>query len=57
MTVRVAGRKYNARVKDGVAKIKLRKFSRPGKYRVVVQFKANDNFQGARKVTTLRIKR
>lgn len=57
VVVRVAGRKYNAKVKNGVAKIKLRKFSRPGKYRVVVQFKANDNFQGARKVTTLRIKR
>lgn len=57
VTVRVAGHKYNAKVKDGVAKIKLRKFSRPGKYKVVVQFKANDTFQGARSKSTLRVKR
>lgn len=55
--VMVAGHKYNAKVKNGVAKIKLRKFSKPGKYRVVVQFKGNDNFQGVRKVSTVRVKR
>lgn len=55
--LKVAGRNYNAKVKDGVAKIKLRKFSRPGKYRVVVQFKANDNFLGVRKTFKIRVKR
>lgn len=55
--VRVAGRKYNAKVKDGVAKIKLRKFTRPGKFRVVVQFRGNDNFQGSRQVIKIRVKR
>jgi 5'-nucleotidase len=55
--VKVAGHKYNAKVKDGVAKIKLRKFGRPGKYRVVVQFKANDTFEGVRKTFTIRVKR
>jgi 5'-nucleotidase len=55
--VTVAGHKYNAKVKHGVAKIKLRKFSRPGKYRVVVQFKANDTFQGVRKTFSMRVKR
>jgi 5'-nucleotidase len=55
--VKVAGRKYNAKVKDGVAKLKLRKFSRPGKYRVVVKYKANDNFAGVRKTFTIRVKR
>ncbi|WP_257953859.1 5'-nucleotidase C-terminal domain-containing protein [Nocardioides sp. B-3] len=57
VTIRVAGRKYNAKVKDGVAKVKLRKFSRPGKYRVVVKFKANDNFASAREKFTLRVQR
>ncbi len=57
VTVKVAGHKYNAKVKDGVAKIKLRKFSRPGKYKIVVQFKSNDSFQGARSTSTLRVKR
>lgn len=55
--LKVAGRNYNAKVKDGVAKIKLRKFSRPGKYRVVVQFKANDSFLGVRKTFKIRVKR
>lgn len=57
VVVRVAARKYTAKVKNGVAKLKLRTFSRPGKYRMVVQFKANESFQGVRKTTTLRIKR
>ncbi len=43
----MAGRKYNAKVKDGVAKVKLRTFAKPGKYKVVVQFRANDTFLGA----------
>ena len=55
--VKVAGHKYNAKVKDGVAKVKLRKFGRAGKYRVVVQFKANDMFQGVRKTFNIRVKR
>ena len=57
VTIRVAGHKYNAKVKNGVAKVKLRKFSRPGKYRVVVKFKANDNFMSASQKFTLRVKR
>ncbi|MEO5666201.1 MAG: bifunctional UDP-sugar hydrolase/5'-nucleotidase [Nocardioides sp.] len=55
--VRIAGHKYNAKVRDGVAKVKLRKFKRPGKYRLVVQFKGNDSFQGVRTKSTLRVKR
>ena len=56
VTIRVAGRKYNAKVKDGAAKVKLRKFSRPGKYRVVVKYKASDTFSSARQKFTLRVK-
>ncbi|PUA79176.1 hypothetical protein C7S10_20795 [Nocardioides currus] len=55
--VRVAGHKYNAKVKDGVAKIKLRPFKRPGNYRVVVKYKASDNFQGVRSTFKVRVKR
>jgi 5'-nucleotidase len=54
--ITVAGRKYNAKVTDGVAKVKLRPFIRPGKYRLVVQFKANDLFQGVRQTSTIRVK-
>lgn len=57
VTVRVAGRKYNARVKDGVAKVKLRPFAKPGKYKVVAKFLANDNFQGATDRFAIRVKR
>ena len=56
-SVRVAGRKYNVKVKNGVAKIKLRPFRKPGKYRVVVKFKANDDFQSARQTLKVRVKR
>ena len=57
VVVRVNGRKYNAKVKDGVAKLKLRKFPKAKTYRMVVKFKSNDNFTGARKVMKLRVKR
>ena len=57
VSVRVAGRKYNAKVKNGVAKIKLRPFRKPGKYRVVVKFKANNDFQSARQTLKVRVKR
>ena len=49
VTVSVAGHKYNAKVKDGVAKVKLRTFARPGKYKVVAQFRANATFQGSKR--------
>ena len=57
VTVQVAGRKYNAKVKDGVAKVKLRTFAKPGKYKVVAKFRANDTFQGASERFTIRVKR
>ena len=57
VTVRVAGRKYNARVEDGVAKVKLRTFAKPGKYKVVAKLRANDTFQGASERFTIRVKR
>ncbi len=57
VTVKVGGRKYNAKVKDGVAKVKLRKFAKPGKYRVVIKFRGNDTFEAARKKFTLRVRR
>lgn len=57
VTVRVAGRKYNAKVKDGVAKVKLRTFAKPGKYKVVAKLRANDTFQGASERFTIRVKR
>lgn len=57
VTVRVAGRKYNAKVKDGVAKVKLRTFAKPGKYKVVAKFRANDTFKGASERFTIRVKR
>jgi 5'-nucleotidase len=57
VTIRVAGRKYNAKVKDGVAKVKLRTFAKPGKYRVRVSFKANDIFNGVAEKFTLRVRR
>ncbi|WP_162260825.1 bifunctional metallophosphatase/5'-nucleotidase [Nocardioides sp. Soil805] len=57
VTVKVAGRKYNAKVKDGVAKVKLRTFAKPGKYKVVAKFLANDTFQGATDRFTIRVKR
>ncbi len=57
VTVKVAGRKYNAKVKDGVAKVKLRTFAKPGKYKVVAKFRANDTFQGASERFTIRVKR
>ena len=55
--LKVAGRKYNAKVKDGVAKVKLRTFAKPGKYKVVAKFRANDTFQGASERFTIRVKR
>ena len=57
VTVRVAGHKYNAKVKDGVAKVKLRKFARPGKYKVVAHFRANATFQGTTEKFNIRVKR
>ena len=57
VTVKVAGRKYNAKVKDGVAKVKLRKFAKPGKYKVKVKFRGNNTFLGASKSFKLRVKR
>jgi 5'-nucleotidase len=57
VTVKVAGRKYNAKVKDGVAKVKLRKFAKPGKYKVVVKFNGNNTFEGTAKRFKLRVKR
>lgn len=56
-SVRVAGHKYNVKIKNGSAKIKLRKFRKPGKYRVVVKFKANDTFQSVRQTFKVRVKR
>lgn len=57
VSVRVAGRKYNAKVKSGVAKIKLRTFKRPGKYKVVAKYRANDMFAGNRERFTIRVRR
>ena len=57
VTVRVAGHKYNAKVKDGVAKVKLRTFARPGKYKVVAHFRANATFQGTTEKFNIRVKR
>jgi 2',3'-cyclic-nucleotide 2'-phosphodiesterase (5'-nucleotidase family) len=57
VTVKVAGRKYNAKVKDGVAKVKLRKFAKPGKYKVKVKFRGNNTFLGTSKSFKLRVKR
>ena len=57
VTVKVAGHKYNAKVKDGVAKVKLRTFAKPGKYKVKVQFKANDTFLATSEKFTIRVKR
>jgi 5'-nucleotidase len=54
--VMIGGHKYNAKVKNGVAKIKLRTFKKAGKYRLVVQFKNNDSFQGVRMVSKVRVK-
>ena len=57
VTVKVAGRKYNAKVKDGVAKVKLRKFAKPGKYKVVVKFRGNNTFLSTSERFKLRVKR
>ncbi len=57
LKIKVGKRKYAAKVKDGKATVKLRRFTRPGKVRVVVRFKANDTFAGARKVLKVRVKR
>ena len=45
------------KIKNGSAKIKLRPFRKPGNYRVVVKFKANDTFQSVRQTFKVRIKR
>ncbi len=57
VTVRVAGHKYNAKVKNGVAKVKLRTFAKPGKYKVVAHFRANPTFQGTTDRFFIRVKR
>jgi 5'-nucleotidase len=57
VTVRVDGHKYNAKVKDGVAKVKLRKFATAGKYKVVVRFRPNATFRGATDRFAIRVKR
>jgi 5'-nucleotidase len=57
ITVKVAGRKYNAKVKDGVAKVKLRTFAEPGKYKTVVKFRANSTFKGAKDSFKIRVTR
>ena len=57
VTVRVAGHKYNAKVKNGVAKVKIRTFARPGKYKVVAHFRANATFQGSKDKFFIRVKR
>jgi 5'-nucleotidase len=57
VTVKVAGRKYNAKVKDGVAKVKLRKFAKPGKYKVVVKFRGNNTFLATSERFKIRVKR
>ena len=46
-----------SRSRTASAKIKLRTFRRPGKYRVVVKFKANDTFQSVRQTFKVRVKR
>lgn len=57
VTVRVAGHKYNAKVKNGVAKVKLRTFARPGKYKVVAKFRPNPTFKGSKDTFVIRVKR
>jgi predicted extracellular nuclease len=55
--VRVAGKVYKAKVVNGKAVVKLKKFAKPGKYKVRVKYLGSKNFEASKKVFKLRVRR
>ena len=55
--VRVAGKVYRAKVVDGKAVVKLKKFARKGRYTAKVRYLGDANTEAARTTVKLRVTR
>ncbi|WP_164775222.1 bifunctional metallophosphatase/5'-nucleotidase [Nocardioides pantholopis] len=57
VVVRVAGRSYASKVRNGRAVVKLREFRRPGRYRVRVRYAGSDLVRPAATTATIKVTR
>ena len=55
VTVKVAGKSYTVKLKDGKAVVTLKKFKKPGKYKAKVRYSGDDNAEAVKAETKVKV--